>query len=101
MEQLLGISDSNDPCQNPTAGLPLSNPGGVAVPGIGLLNPNTCYNVATGVPATCPVSGVLQSGAPSNNGPFGTPQMPGIGNLNWGVLAAVLAGLVVFAAVSK
>lgn len=84
LEQLQGITDLSDPCQQTGTSFSAS---GV----------ETCYNNATGVTIPCPLAGTTQTGPPSANGPFG---MPAITNLNWGVLAAVLGGLVLLAAVS-
>lgn len=89
--QMAGISDCTDPCQVNTVTCAGAN--ATVLPNI-----QSCFNTATGAPQACPVSGVTQSVTPANSGPFGTPLS--VSNLNWGVLAAVLAGLVLFAGMS-
>jgi len=80
LEQLMGIVDPTDPCQSGTAS-----------------SAYNCYNTTTGAVTACPVSGTAVGGTPASAGPFGTMT---VGNLNWGVLAAVLVGLVVVAGMS-
>jgi hypothetical protein len=68
--------------------------GGLSLP---TLTSGTCFNTATMLEGPCPVAGSVQTGAPSTNGPFGAMTFS---NLNWGVLAAVLGGLVLVASMS-
>lgn len=82
LEQLMGITDPSDPCQNATAA---SGP---------YPSGSACYNTSTGANVPCPVAGSTQSTTPAGTGPLGTLN---VSNLNWGLLAAVLVGLVVFA----
>ena len=91
MLQLAGISDCTDPCQVNT--VTCAGASATVLPNI-----QTCFNTSTGAPQACPVSGVTQSNSPGTTGPFGSPLS--VGNLNWGVLAAVLVGLVVVAGMS-
>jgi hypothetical protein len=84
MNQLLGCLDMGDPCCS-------------AAPDSTYTAGSACYNTATGLNVPCPVAGSVQTGAPSGNGPFGAMTFS---NLNWGVLAAVLAGLVILAEMS-
>jgi hypothetical protein len=90
MEQLMGITDVNDPCQNPSAAA-----------GIGPVAPNvggsfTCFNSQTGTYYGCNTSGVETSVSPSGIGPNGAPPL-NVSTFNWGLLAAVVVGVVVFA----
>src|ERR1700722_941045 len=86
MNQLLGCLDMGDPCCS-------------AAPESTFTTGSACYNTATGLNVPCPVAGRPQTGGPSTNGPFGAPTMS-FSNLNWGVLAAVLVGVVVLAGMS-
>jgi hypothetical protein len=79
MEQLLGISDPSDPCQATSSTF---------------LAGAACFNTGSGSNVPCPTSGTVQTTSPAGTGPLGTMN---VSNLNWGVLAAVLVGLVVFA----
>lgn len=85
LNQLLGCPVP-DSCCNPPVGSSIDASG-----------TQSCYNTATGATVACPVAGSVQTGAPSTNGPFGAMSFS---NLNWGVLAAVLGGLVLVAAMS-
>jgi hypothetical protein len=82
LEMLLGITDPSDPCQASSAS---------AAP---FVAGAACYNTASGTNVPCPTSGTTQTTSPAGTGPLGTMN---VSNLNWGVLAAVLVGLVVFA----
>lgn len=89
LEQLLGITDATDPCQQTTVG------SGIAA---------TCYNTITGAPASCPISGNVMTTTPANTGPFGLPAS----STSWlsqnsGVVWAIAAvlGVVLLAEVAK
>lgn len=58
----------------------------------------TCFDTTAGSTVACPISGTTVSGPPSTQGPFG--QMGAISGTNWAILAAVLGGLVLVAALS-
>jgi hypothetical protein len=85
LNQLMGCPVP-DSCCNPAIGSTFDSSG-----------TQSCYNTSTGATVPCPIAGASISGSPSSQGPFG--QM-NVSNLNWGILAAVIAGLVTFAALS-
>jgi hypothetical protein len=82
VNQMLGCLDTTDPCCAASA----SNAPFIAGA--------ACYNTGSGTNVPCPTSGTVQTTSPAGTGPLGTMS---VSNLNWGVLAAVLVGLVVFA----
>ena len=81
LNSFLGCLDMNDPCCS-------------AAPDSTFTAGAACYNSSTGLNVPCPTAGITQTGAPATVGPLGSMN---VSNLNWGVLAAVLVGLVVFA----
>lgn len=93
MEQLLGISDINDPCQNPSASSGVG-PVSANVGGSGF----QCYNSQTGSYYNCNVSGTATGLTPAGTGPNGVPVVT---SSSWVILAAVLGGLVLLSAVVK
>jgi hypothetical protein len=93
VEQGLNIVDCSDPCQANTVNC-------LGTSATVLPNLQMCYNTATGAPQSCSVAGSTQTVPPSSSGPFGSPVLAGVTNLNWGLLAAVAAGLFVVAAMS-
>lgn len=90
LEQMMGIVDCSDPCQVNTVTCAGAN--ATVLPDV-----QACYNMTTGAQISCPVAGSTQSSTPANIAP-GVPLSAT--NLNWGVLAAVLGGLVLLAAMS-
>jgi hypothetical protein len=86
LNQLMGCLVP-DACCNPTVASSFDASGN-----------QSCYNTTTGSTVPCPIAGSTQSTTPANTGPFGALN---VSNLNWGLLAAVLAGLVVFAGVTS
>lgn len=94
VEQLQGITDSNDPCQNPLASLPILGT---------LANPTTtggftCFNEQTQQYYGCNTAGQQVSSTPAGT-VNGSPLS--VTSTNWWILAAVLAGFVVLSEVAK
>ena len=87
-EQLAGVEDQTDPCQNPLASLSLSSPGSLAIQD---------------------AIGPIPSGAPAASGPCLGPSLPyagwrdslGMCQPSWLLVGAVLGGLVLLGMARK